>query len=87
MSEAVMTTAATNGKPLVKCVAVVMSAIKSTGATNIAAPITRAYITSFPTTREAIRSTSLSLNCWLTAMLYHPACGQANGLLPRYLRV
>jgi len=69
MTEAVMTTATTNGKPLVKCAAVVMSATKNIGATNIAAPITRAYITSFPTTREAIRSTSLSLNCWPTAML------------------
>jgi hypothetical protein len=86
MTEAVITTATTNGKPLVKCVAVVMSAIKSTGATNIAATITTPYTTSFWTTREAIRSTSLSFNCWPTAMLYHPAGGQANGLLPRYLR-
>lgn len=69
MTDAVMATATTNGKPLVKCVAAVTIAIKSMGAANTAATITRAYITSFSTTREAIRSTSLSFNCWLTSTL------------------
>ena len=42
MMEALIATATTNGKPLVKWVAVVMSAMKNTGATNIAAMITTA---------------------------------------------
>lgn len=78
MIEAVIATATTNGRPLVKCAIVVTTPIKPIGTKNTAATITRAYITSFPTTRAAIRSTSLSLNCWPTAMLYHWPCSQAD---------
>lgn len=62
MNKAVTATATTDGKPLVIVALAYWTVTKSAGRTMIAATIKTAYQTSFSTTRDAIRSTSLSFN-------------------------
>jgi len=63
ITDAVIATATTDGKPVVSLAIAAIVGKRIVGARNRAATITRAYRRSFSTTHEAIRSTSLSFNC------------------------
>lgn len=69
MNEAVIATATTDGKSSVMLAVAYRIATKIAGTTKIVATITSAHKMSFSTTREAIRSTSLSFSCWPTMTL------------------